>query len=224
MKKYPKISNIFKRREGNNKGLLIDGAWTKLEFEVLQNISWEASEKIDGTNISIVWDQELSLLELHGRTANALIPSELVNLFVDRFSVDLFRTLKLPSMIIYGEGYGRGIQKIGSQYKSDGVDTRVFDIWCGGFWLSRANIFDITMRLPLGRVPQFFDMNLEEAMKMVEEGFDSRIGGSAQAEGLVLKAPYGMLDRRGDRIMLKVKTCDFKRGLYCDGDDCNLAV
>ena len=31
------------------------------------------------------------------------------------------------------------------------------------------------------------------------------------AEGLVLTAPLGMLDRRGNRIITKIKTCDFTK-------------
>ena len=33
---------------------------------------------------------------------------------------------------------------------------------------------------------------------------------SDEAEGLVLKTPYGLLDRRAKRIIVKIKTVDYR--------------
>ena len=53
MEEYHKIHTVFKRDPVTNfKGLLV-GQWSKPEFQILQNIRWDFSEKIDGTNIRI---------------------------------------------------------------------------------------------------------------------------------------------------------------------------
>ena len=51
MEQYPKINTLYKR-DGNNK--IIIGDFSEQEFEYLKDLKFEATEKIDGTNISIV--------------------------------------------------------------------------------------------------------------------------------------------------------------------------
>lgn len=52
----------------------------------------------------------------------------------------------------------------------------------------------------------------KEAEDFVKAGFKSLIAENKDyiAEGLVLKAPCGLLNRRGKRIITKIKYCDYK--------------
>ena len=54
-------------------------------------------------------------------------------------------------------------------------------------------------------------MSLFEAIEYVSNGFKSAVAENKDlnAEGLVLTAPLGMRDRLGNRIITKIKTCDF---------------
>jgi hypothetical protein len=54
-------------------------------------------------------------------------------------------------------------------------------------------------------------MTLLEAIEFVKNGFVSYISENREykAEGLVLKTKDGILDRRGNRIITKLKTVDF---------------
>lgn len=52
---YTKIPNIFKR-EMYGKNKLIEGEYSTPELEYLSDALWEFTEKVDGTNIRIVWD------------------------------------------------------------------------------------------------------------------------------------------------------------------------
>ena len=56
-------------------------------------------------------------------------------------------------------------------------------------------------------------MNIKEAIKFVAEGFKSRasVDKTLNAEGVVLKTPFGLLDRMGHRIITKLKTSDFRK-------------
>lgn len=55
-------------------------------------------------------------------------------------------------------------------------------------------------------------MTIKEAEDFIKAGFKSLIAENKDyiAEGLVLKAPCGLLNRRGKRIITKIKYCDYK--------------
>ena len=65
------------------------------------------------------------------------------------------------------------------------------------------------------------DMTIPEAIDFVKKGFKSTIAENKDydAEGLVLKTPDGLLLRNGERIITKLKTCDFQKykAKYGDG-------
>lgn len=52
MEKYQKIQTIYKRDE--NKKVIL-GNFSRPEFEYLQNVNWRYTEKVDGTNIRIIF-------------------------------------------------------------------------------------------------------------------------------------------------------------------------
>ena len=58
MREYHKITTVFDRDPENKFKTLIDGQFSKPEFEYLANNEWDFTEKVDGTNIRIIWDGE----------------------------------------------------------------------------------------------------------------------------------------------------------------------
>lgn len=218
IKEYQKIQTVFKRcmDSGPDKNKLIEGDWTLPEFETLQSMKWEATEKIDGMNIRIDWDG--ANMTIDGRNENAMIPASLVNWLMVNFPPGIFRMQDLPPMTIYGEGFGDGIKK-GGDYINGSVSFAGFDIFCNGFWLERHNVVDILGRLRIRTVPLLRSPTIAEAIELVSKGFDSQYG-TAKAEGVVLRAPHGMLLRNGKRIITKIKTRDFLKGTIPkkDGD------
>ena len=75
------------------------------------------NQKIDGTNIRVMWQD--GKLKLGGRTDNANIPADLVQLLYEAIDVRKLRdTFGDTPVIIYGEGYGAGIQKGGGYGKT----------------------------------------------------------------------------------------------------------
>ena len=65
MEPYHKIQSIFKRDAEN--GYKFTSEYSCPEFEYLQNNEWEFTEKVDGTNIRIIWDGQDGL-RIAGRT------------------------------------------------------------------------------------------------------------------------------------------------------------
>lgn len=221
MAEYQKIQTLFKRDERN---IIIPDQFTYPEFEVLKDLKWECTEKIDGTNIRI----ELSssgnpedgiIMSFKGRTDKAVIPEHLLtklNWLFDR--EHLMEVLNITdetqdcNITLYGEGYGAKIQK-GGNYISNDVNFILFDVKIGKWWLDRESIKDIANKLGINVVPLMGYMTIPEAIEYVKEGFKSTIAENKDydAEGLVLKAPCGLLKRDGERLITKIKTVDFRK-------------
>ena len=87
----------------------------------------------------------------------------------------------------------------------------VFDVLVGGkWWLSWENVCDVASKLGLDTVPFVGEMSLEDATELVRTGFSSRLnGGQMRAEGLVGRPAETLFDKKGARLITKLKTKDF---------------
>lgn len=211
------------------KDCIIPEEFSQEEFSVLANCRWLATEKIDGTNMSYHFCYEAApvkddapaddYLEIKGKTPEAIIPTPLIEKMRSMLTKEDFHRVFLKEdtyfidVFIFGEGYGNKIQKHGSDYIKDGVGFIVFDIKINGIWLTRESIESICKQLNLNVVPLVGYMTLFEAIEYVAKGFKSSVAENKDlnAEGLVLTAPLGMRDRLGNRIITKIKTCDFTK-------------
>ena len=206
------------------------------------NAKWEATEKVDGECTSIhlipVFDTLPDsdyyveyMVEVHGKTENANMRDEEVEMLME--IGDIEKLIKAFSherpapeygegatdivrpdaeCIIFGETYGKGMQKAGGRYCADHLKFICFDIKVGDVWLKRDAVEDICNKLGIDVVPYLGEMTLDEAIAMVKMGFPSKVSEdpTLEAEGIVLRAPLGLLDRMGRRIITKVKTKDFR--------------
>lgn len=216
---YPKINTLFKRDSNN---IIVPSEYTEPEFEYLKDLEWEATEKIDGTNIRIIVnpssDSNISV-EYRGRTDNANIPTHLLEKLKQMFTVEniaqVFNKPDKPldtQVILYGEGYGVKIQK-GGNYIPDDVSFILFDVKVGDWWLSRESCEDIAAELNIDIVPLIGYMTIPQAIEYVKNGFKSTIAHNKDydAEGLVLKTQLGLRNRAGNRLITKIKTVDFRK-------------
>lgn len=236
---YQKINTIFKR-DANNIIMPYD-EFAIPELEWLRNCKFDATEKIDGTSIrlevipTITDDGSLITFEVayNGKTDNANIPKHLEVFLKETYPEDkVLAALGLPKVVteevmteknwtsfesipmytIYGEGYGMKIQK-GGNYIRNGVGFIVFDVKVGDWYLLRETMESIAEKLGAPVVPYMGQFTVDEAIDFVRKGFKSTIAENPDydAEGLVLKTPDGLKTRRGERIVFKIKTCDFRK-------------
>lgn len=212
MTEYTKIETIFERdMEGTKK--LIEGKFRNETVEYLKDNRWIGTEKIDGTNIGIVWDGHK--VSYQGRTERAQIPSHLMNKLIEMFggtvNEELFEQ-KFGEMqvILFGEGYGAKIQKGGGNYRSD-VSFILFDVYLPeqNLWLKRDAVGDIAKTFGVDVVPIVYEGDIAGAVEFVKGKPKSTIG-MADMEGIVCKPMVDMLDRMGHRLMVKIKVCDFE--------------
>lgn len=210
---YHKIDSIFKRDEA---GRFMHGQFSCPEFEYLQNNNWIWTEKVDGTNIRIGWDG--TTVTIGGRTVAAQLPPELAAYLFDKFTPEVMRKAfprrgdeEESSIVLYGEGFGRKIQKVGARYIKDGVGFILFDALVGRWWLQLDDICHISRDLGIMRVPIMRCGTLQEAIDYVQTKPISRVAqdDSLEIEGLVLRPWVEMFARSGKRIITKVKVRDF---------------
>jgi ATP-dependent RNA circularization protein (DNA/RNA ligase family) len=181
-------------------------------LNILKINEWIFTEKVDGTNIRIFWDGHK--VTFGGRTENAQLPGGVVErlqeLFLNNETEELLeQKFGENEVIFFGEGYGGKIQK-GSGYKNT-QDFILFDILVGETWLKREDVEELAKSFNLDVVPVVLEGTLDEAVKYVEGRPMSIIGENIdkEMEGLVGTPKARLTDFRGNRIIVKIKTCDF---------------
>lgn len=203
MEKYDKIESLYNRDEKTHKFKV--GEYRLPEFNYLKNNDWIFTEKVDGTNIRIMWDGNNVIFG--GRTDNAQMPTFLNYRLLELFPKEKFKIFDDP-VCLYGEGYGAKIQKGGGNYRADGVDFVLFDVRVGQWWLKWEDIIDVAGKLNIDTVPIIAIGDLARGEEIVRGGFISSWG-DFYAEGLVGKPIIDLLRRDGERIIVKLKTKDF---------------
>lgn len=209
MKEYEKIETIFARDEKTKK--LNENIYRNETIEFLKDINWEFTEKIDGTNIRIIWDGHK--VSYYGRTDKAQIPSQLMNRLVELFGGNVNEEMfeqkfgDTPVMLV-GEGYGAKIQKCGGDYRKDN-DFILFDVCINDNYLSREDVKNIANYFNIDVVPTIMIGKLQEGIDFVKGKPNSKIG-TAKSEGLVARPLIELKDKNGKRIIAKIKVCDFE--------------
>ena len=212
-KEYHKIITAWKRDPVTKYKTLIWGEWATPEFEYLQDAVWSWTEKVDGTNIRLTWAD--GVVRLDGRHQRSQIPTDLIarlqDLFPESLLAETFGTD--GEIMLCGEGYGARIQKGGENYLPDSVDFILFDVWAGA-WLERENVEDIARKLDIKVVPIVGRGTLGGAIECVRVLRPySQVAANVEheMEGLVMRPEVELLDRRGQRIITKIKVKDFSR-------------
>src|ERR1043165_4625104 len=196
---YQKIPGLYKREE-KKPFRLIEGVYREPELELLKDVEWTFTEKVDGTNIRVIWDGHTVVFG--GRTENAQIPSHLVTklneLFMGTRMEQVFEQVFGESKaILFGEGYGAKIQKGGGNYSST-QEFVLFDVLVGEWYLRREDIEDVASRFGLKVVPIIAKGTLAQGVKLIKDGLKSQWG-DFTAEGLVAKPSVDLFNRKGER-------------------------
>lgn len=204
---FPKVYSPFTRfTEGPMRNRLNVAEWSKPEFGMLAGLDWTWTEKVDGTNIRVIWDGHR--IVFGGRTDNAQLQATLVAVLTEMFPEELLeQQFGETACVLYGEGYGAKIQKGGGNYRPD-QSFVLFDVKVGDWWLRTADVQDVAAKLGIDYVPVIVEGSVERAISEVTHGLGSEYG-DFYAEGLVGRPPLGILGRNGDRLLMKIKHVDF---------------
>ena len=114
---------------------------------------------------------------------------------------------------IYGEFFGKKIQA-GGNYDQDKNRFSIFDICMQGWWIPIDMLNIYAEKLGFNVAPYLGQMTIPEAEQMVAEGFKTRVPNVSNPdyleEGIVARPVIPIKDPRGKRIIVKIKTCDYK--------------
>ena len=255
---YPKLYNVRKRsQDGKSMTDEHTTLWLDMFAHWQTRFEWILSEKIDGTNLRIIFDH-YGGVEFRGRTDKAELHKDLVKHLMETFvdhdengepkdsgafdrvvtvdygnptqasisyhdepklkAKDKFKALK--GCILFGEGFGAGIQKGGGNY-SPTKSFIAFDIWRDnnadrGQWYEWHTVQEITKELDIPMVQNYTeelcpDLKHSTIAKLEEWIAKKPIShfGRFDAEGIVIRPKWNLFDSRGGRIMLKIKVCDY---------------
>lgn len=218
---YPKINSLWKRKEyakgmpKGSHGPLIEGEYSQPEFGAIK--TWRVDEKVDGTNIRIIYSD--GKVSFKGRTDDAMIPPKLLTYLQQTFHEDLLYKNFPPEkegdpynkVIIFGEGYGAKIQGCGGNYREDQAFI-LFDIVINGWWLQRDDVRTIGEKLGIPSVPDLGIMTEDQIIEFVKSKHLSKCSKIPQViEGIVARSAPLMLFRNGKSpIMWKLKCKEFK--------------
>ena len=210
MKKYEKIDTVFERDTMGTKKLKY-GCYRNNAVKYTAGNEWQWTEKIDGTNVRVHWDGHK--VSFGGRTDNSSLPvplmERLYGLFSNNTAEELFEQLfGEKEVILFGEGYGKKIQAVGSKYIPDGVDFILFDVCVNDTYLDREEVENIALAFRISVVPVVLVGTINDAINYVKTNPNSTIG-TAPMEGLVGRPAVELKDKNGKRLIVKVKVCDF---------------
>lgn len=208
MTTYNKIDTMYIRDiDGSKK--LIEGLFRSKAVEFCKDLTWQFTEKIDGTNIRVMWDGHK--VTYGGRTERASIPAHLMNKLIELFGSEeteqLFEQIfGEKEVIFFGEGYGVKIQN-GGLYRPD-VSFILFDVMINGNYQDREMVEQAAKQFGLEIVPVVLEGTLQEGVDYVKSKPMSTIG-TAPMEGLVGRPKMELQDRCGNRLIVKIKVRDF---------------
>jgi hypothetical protein len=223
---YTKIDTLYDRDGGHFVNV------SKLRRPEFGNIKrWSITEKIHGRNTRVTLFDNGEVV-YGGKTDDAEIPTELLEYLRETFTQEKMKMVfwlpdkPIPkSATIYGEGYGPGTVPGSGIYRSD-VSFRLFDCLVKSedenWWLERSNLEDIAGKLGIKCVPilgfiDFLPVNSREieniflvnTKKLVATEESGKVGG--KPEGIVATTEEMLFNRKGERVMWKLKIKDFKK-------------
>jgi hypothetical protein len=189
------------------------GVFSKPEFENIWE--WQFTEKIDGMSIRIEYDNSNlcygSLLAFTGRTGKSILSQKMILYLKEKFKRSHLEEVfgEAKDVVLFGEGYGGGIQKGGGKYREDNGFI-LFDVWTDGWWLARESVEQVASELGIKCVPIIPGTTFEDAIAYVLSKPQSLITETEKmAEGVVAKSDPLLLFRNGNPLAWKLKCKDY---------------
>ena len=206
---YPKIQSLYKRDPATNHRTFLYGQWADSAFGYLADLTWTATEKVNGTNMRLHIGTEDGY-RIGGRSDNAEIHPDLYRHMEEIGDRALVEHGVFDSLTLFGEGYGAGIQKGGSYREDKGFILFDVAVTETGMFLEAENMTDIALTLGIPFVTEVWVGSLYEAADLYLRGEQLHsFLREGEPEGWVIRPGRELRTRRGDRVITKLKVKDF---------------
>lgn len=209
---YPKIKTIYERTVDGSK-LLDATKFSSPVFEYLQNSQWVGTEKLDGTNIGIVWDGHK--VRIQGRTPDASFSAIQFDFLLEKFggstNEELFeQNFGAKPVVFYGELVGKGIQSCGGGYCPDGYRFVIFDVYFpeNHLWANQEARVTMAKMFGVEYAECVCEGTLQNCVDFVKTMPESKYG-NLLSEGVVVRPAIELYDNQGARVIAKIKVRDF---------------
>lgn len=207
MKEYQKIETLYKF---DNETKRFRKEFYNPIVEYLKDCKWIGTEKIDGTNVRVLWNGHN--FEFGGRTDKATLPKELLQILQNTFNYDMEILFEQKfgekEVLLFMESYAGKIQN-GAYKGSEKVIG--FDIMVNSIYLDKKVSEQIFEELGIKFVPVIEFNNLQGCIDFVKNHQSSIIQPESQMEGLVCYPAVRLYDHQGNRIIVKIKNKDLKK-------------
>ena len=183
-------------------------AWRSEELYYLRNDDWTFKRKLDGENIRIKWDG--NEVAWNGKTDKFVCNSEFTDYMNSTFLEEIFEEKfgREKTVLLFLERMGNKVQT--NELKLDNVEAILYDVKIGDTWLEEESIKEIANYFGIHTCYDFMpDPNHHgRLIEIIEECSEGRF---KDWEGVVAQPRVGLKDRRGKRLIVKIKNKDYLR-------------
>jgi ATP-dependent RNA circularization protein (DNA/RNA ligase family) len=212
---YPKITSPFKRTDAKSKTVNV-GVWFDdyAKFFGENGLPFYATEKVDGTNLNIVYDG--NHIQYTGHTDKTVWDPEVEEWIKSKFQTPEFEQICEQlfgehEIKLCGELIGPKIQS--NFYKLEDYKFILFDIHNNttNAWWSREKVEQIAKELNLDIVPvigETTDTLRGWVNYLHNYKFISKFNNDVEIEGFVVRPSMEILKANGERVIYKIKIND----------------
>ena len=182
------------------------------ELEYLAKNPWTYKRKLNGENMRVLWDGDQAIW--NGRTDSFTPNKETTEYMNSKFAEEIFEEKfgRDKIVLLFGERMGPKTQ--GNELELESTEFVLFDINIAGVWLEPKNIQAIADYFGLRTCYDF--MRPIDSSRNYSETLENLINLTAQGEfkdweGIVAIPSTGVFNRKGDRIICKIKNQDYLR-------------
>ncbi len=193
-------------------------------FGYLSTLEWVFTEKIDGTNLRIVWDGfNISFL---GRTNDAIFEDDVLIYLNETYNNNGFKKLLEEKVgtkltILFGELFGQKIGCYGNYYDSNELRVRFFDVSIDEKYLNYTNSRNFIESIGEEYVPEVFRGTLNNCKSEVLASHISSVSKNFSnliIEGLVGQPIFQLYNEKKERIIVKLRVEDLLKKTFAGQD------
>lgn len=206
---YQKIVSPWKRTDPKSKTVNTE-VFSDEYIEMLKDIKWIGTEKIDGENLNFYYDG--NHVSYFGHTDKSVFTNEekswLDSLITPEFESIFEQVFGEKEAMVHGELLGPKIQS--NLYDVDDFKFYVFDIYYkidGVFWKQESVDF-YAKQFGFERAPNVASGTLDEIAEIVKSAPASKVNPKMEMEGIVIRPFRELKNGKNERIIYKVKVAD----------------